>query len=410
MISAYESAERYFNQAAKTMGLSSNMQKLLLTPQREVKTQVSIEMDNGDIATYIGFRTQHDRSRGPFKGGLRYHPEVDEDEVLALATLMTWKTAVVNIPYGGAKGGIKVNPAELSIGELERLTRKFTDAIHDMIGPDKDIPAPDMGTNAQVMAWIANQYEKYFGFNPACVTGKPTELHGALGREEATGRGVGLVTEEFIKRRRLIPAEVTAAIQGFGNVGTFTAMYLYQIGIRVVAVSDANGAIIDQQGLNIPELLKYNREQKKLTDFPGSRFITNEELLRLPVDILVPAALGGVITGEIAPEIRAKYIIEAANNPTDPAADEILAKKDVLVIPDILANAGGVTVSYFEWVQNRQQFRWDLERVRTELQKVMISSFQEVWDLAHDKKISLREAAYLIGIGRVGKATILGGI
>lgn len=410
MISAYESASRYFKEAATTMGLSANMQKLLLTPQRQVKVQVAIEMDNGEISTHIGFRTQHDKSRGPFKGGLRYHHEVDEDEVLALATLMTWKTAVVNIPYGGAKGGIQVNPASLSPGEMERLTRKFTDAIHDMIGPDKDIPAPDMGTNAQVMAWIANQYEKYAGFNPACVTGKPIDLHGSLGREEATGRGVGLVVEAFLQKISRPASSVTAAIQGFGNVGTHTATYLHQMGITITAISDAEGGIQDPHGINVPQLLEHYKQNKSLKNFMQAKPISNAELLTSDVDLLIPAALGHVLTGENAQHVRAKYIIEAANSPTDPAADEIFAKKDILVLPDILTNAGGVTVSYFEWVQNRQQFRWDIERVRHELQKVMLQSFHDVWELAHEKKCTLRDAAYLIGIGRVGKATILGGI
>ncbi len=409
-MSSYETARRYFEQAAEIMGLSTNMRELLCTPLREVKVQVALEMDDGQIQTFIGYRIQHDSARGPMKGGLRFHPEVDADEVLALASLMSWKTAVVNIPYGGAKGGIAVNPKDLSPGELERLTRKFVDEIHDVIGPDKDIPAPDMGTNAQVMAWIMNQYEKFHGFNPACVTGKPVELHGADGREEATGRGVAIVTEATLKRQNQPLQEAAVAIQGFGNVGSYAAGFLYEMGAKVVAISDQFGAIHNDQGLDIPHVIRHVQETGKVTGFPEAVPMTNDALLRADVDVLIPAAIGGVLTKTNANDVRAKYIIEAANNPTTPEADEILNRREVLVVPDILANAGGVTVSYFEWVQNRQHFKWELTRVRTELDKIMSGSFDRVWKIAEDKKISLRLASYILGIGRVGRATILGGI
>lgn len=409
-MNAYESACHYFETAAAVMDLSPNMKKLLLTPEREVKVQVAMKMDNGEIATFVGFRMQHNSARGPMKGGLRYHPEVDAEEVLALASLMTWKTAVVDIPYGGAKGGITVAPKSLSDSELELMTRKFIDELQDVIGPDKDIPAPDMGTNAQVMAWIVNQYEKYHGFNPACVTGKPLELHGADGREEATGRGVGLLTEAFLKKFDKTLKGTTIAVQGFGNVGSYAASYVHDRGARVVAVSDISGAKYNSEGIDIPAALAYVRQNRSLDGFQSEKEITNEELLTLDVDILIPAALGGVLTKDNADDVRAKYIIEAANGPILPDADKLLSDRGIVILPDILANAGGVTVSYFEWVQNQQYFRWDLERTRKELAKKLTASFDKMWEVAEDKHISLRSAAYLMGIGRVGRATVLAGI
>ncbi|MBI3862368.1 MAG: glutamate dehydrogenase [Planctomycetia bacterium] len=409
-MNAIEAARHYFNQAADHMGLSQNMRKLLLTPKREAKVQIPMQMDNGEIGTFIGYRVQHDDARGPMKGGLRFHPEVDADEVVTLAQLMTWKTAVVNIPYGGAKGGIAVDIKKLSRGELERITRGFIDNIHDMIGPDKDIPAPDMGTNAQVMAWAVNQYEKYHGFSPACITGKPLELHGSEGREEATGRGVVIVTEAVLKQLKKTLSGSTVALQGFGNVGSFAARFLHEAGAKVVAVTDVAGGVRNSEGLDIPALTRWSADHNGLAGFPGSESVTNDELLRSDVDLLIPAALGGVITEEVARDVRASVVVEAANNPTRAEADEIFHKRNVVVVPDILANAGGVTVSYFEWVQNRQHFRWELARVRKELDRVMVDSFDRVWNIAQEKHVSLRTAAYIIGIGRVGRATVLGGI
>jgi glutamate dehydrogenase (NAD(P)+) len=405
-----DAAQRYFHQAADLLNLSSNMRVLLLTPQREMKVQVAIERDNGEIATFIGYRIQHDRSRGPMKGGLRFHPAVDAEEVLTLAELMTWKTAVVNLPYGGAKGGIAIDPHTLSLGEMERITRKFVDEIHDMVGPDKDIPAPDMGTNAQVMAWFANQYEKFYGHQPACVTGKPVELHGSEGREEATGRGVVIVAEELMRRINRPLAGAKVALQGFGNVGSYTARFLFEKGAKVCGVTDMTGGIWNPEGIDIFALLEHHRVTGGIAQFPGTDALTNEKLFASDVDILIPAALGGVLTGENAGSVRAKYLVEAANSPTDAAADEIFHKNGVIVVPDILANAGGVTVSYFEWVQNRQHFKWDLAKVRAELEKVMLDSFDKVWKIAEEKKIPLRTAAYVLGIGRVARATTLGGI
>lgn len=410
MSASFDHARRFFDQAADLLGLSSNMRTLLLTPQREIKVQVAIERDNGELTTFIGYRIQHDRSRGPMKGGLRYHPEVDEAEVLTLASLMTWKTAVVNLPYGGAKGGIALDPRTLSVGEMERVTRKFVDEIHDMVGPDKDIPAPDMGTNAQVMAWFANQYEKFYGFQPACVTGKPVDLHGSEGREEATGRGVVTIAAALMEKLGRSLKGTRVALQGFGNVGSFAARYLHEAGARVLGVTDMTGGVWNPEGLNINALQEHARTTGGVKGFPGSDVLTNEQLFAADVDLLIPAALGNVLHAGNAASVRAPYIVEAANNPTTPEADEVFHQRGITVVPDILANAGGVTVSYFEWVQNRQHFKWDLERVRGELDKVMRDSFQRVWAIAEEKKVPLRTAAYVLGIGRVGRATVLGGV
>lgn len=409
-MSSIETADRYFRHAAELMGLTKNTQTVLATPERELKVEITLELDNGELSTYIGYRIQHDSSRGPLKGGLRFHPEVDAEEVQTLASLMTWKTAVVNIPYGGAKGGISVDPKLFSRGELERLTRRFVDKIHDFIGPDKDIPAPDMGTNAQVMAWIMNQYSKFEGWTPAIVTGKPIELHGSEGREEATGRGVAIITDEALKKMAKSLRGATIAIQGFGNVGSFAARFLHEMGAKITTVSDAFGGYENKAGLDIPELLKYSAANGGLKGYPNAERISNEQLLTAPVDILIPAALGGVLTKELAESVRAKVIIEAANNPTTADADDIFNRREIVVVPDILANAGGVTVSYFEWVQNRQHFRWSLDRIRQELDHIMKTSLEQVWDLAQEKKVSLRTAAYMLGIGRVGRATVLGGV
>lgn len=386
------------------------MRDLLVTPEREIKVQVPIRRDNGSIATYIGYRMQHNSARGPMKGGLRYHHDVNADEVLALASLMTWKTAVVDIPYGGAKGGISVDTKDLSRDELERLTRRFVDEIHELFGPDKDIPAPDMGTNAQTMAWIMNQYQKFHGFAPGCVTGKPVELYGAEGREEATGRGVGNLTLACLRRFGRTIENSTVAIQGFGNVGTFTASYLHQAGGKVIAISDVNGGILNRSGIDIPAALEYVAANKTLAGFPNAQPISNAELLTLDADVLIPAALGNVLTADNAELVRASLIIEAANGPTTPEADAVFRRRDIPVLPDILANAGGVTVSYFEWVQNQQYFRWDLSRVREELERYMTRAFNRVWSVATDKKIPLRTAAWVLGIDRVARATELGGV
>jgi glutamate dehydrogenase (NAD(P)+) len=406
----HEAATLYFSHAADLLELDPAMRKLLVIPKREVQVQIPVEMDDGRLETFIGYRVQHDDARGPMKGGLRYHPEVDLDEVRALATLMTWKTAVVDLPYGGAKGGIAIDPRHVSVKELERITRHFIDQIHDVIGPDKDIPAPDMGTSWREMAWIRNQWEKYHGFNPACVTGKPVEHYGIEGREEATGRGVGIVAFKLLSNLNRKPQQTRVALQGFGNVGSHAAKFLYESEYKVVGVGDHTGAYFRPEGLDIPGMLKYAIGNKGvLQGYTEAERITGEQLLELDVDLLVPAALGNVITRENAEAIRAPLIIEAANGPIDPEADDILTRRGVKILPDILANAGGVTVSYFEWVQNLQHYRWGLNRVRQELDAVLTRAFDAVW-LAHSTyKCSLRTAAYMIAIRRVHAATELAG-
>ena len=324
---------------------------------------------------------------------------------------MTWKTAVVNIPYGGAKGGISLNPSTLSIRELERVTRRFVDAIHDLFGPDVDIPAPDMGTTPEVMAWIMNQYGKYHGFSPACVTGKPVEYHGIPGRDEATGRGVGGLTLKLLSRLgRPLPG-TTVAIQGFGNVGSHTAKYLHDAECRIVAVSDAFGGFHRAEGLDVLELHRYvNAHAGKLEGFSGGDRLTNAELLAMECDVLIPAALGGVLTRANASLVRAPIIVEAANAPIEPEADAIFDERGITVLPDILANAGGVTASWFEWVQNRQYYQWGLNRVRQELDRILGEAFEQVWQLSTSRKVPLRTAAYMLGVGRVGRAAVLGGV
>ncbi len=410
---AFEATRRYFHAAAEHLDLSPQAREAMLMASREVRVQVSIERDDGSLATFVGFRVQHDNSRGPMKGGLRYHPEVNLDETRSLASLMTWKTAVVNLPYGGAKGGIGVDPRSLSIRELERLTRVFVDQIHDIVGPDTDIPAPDMGTDHRVMAWFRNQWEKYHGFNPAVITGKPVEEYGAKGREEATGRGVGTLTVKLTKRLGMKPEATSIAIQGFGNVGSHAAKFLSESQFPVIAISDITGTYYRKEGLNIAAALHHKLQHPYglLEGFKECDVLPTDALLTLPnVDILIPAALGGVITEKNAKKISAKAIIEAANGPVDPDADKILHDHGVTILPDILANAGGVTVSYFEWVQNRQHYRWTLDRVRQELDRTLSEAFEHVWQNAHERDISLRTAAYMIGITRVRRATELAGL
>ncbi len=407
---ASQATEYFFRKAADQLELSDRMRRLLLTPRREVTVQVAFETDAGEVETLLGYRVQHDNARGPMKGGLRYHPEVDIDEVRSLASLMTWKTAVVDIPYGGAKGGVAVDPRSLSRKELERLTRSFVDGIHDVIGPDTDIPAPDMGTSHEVMAWIRNQWEKYHGFNPAVITGKPVEEYGAKGREEATGRGVGSLCVKAIKRLGLRPFECKTAIQGFGNVGSHAAKFLSESTFPIVAVSDISGCYYHEGGLDIPAVLRHTLKHRTLEGLDCAERLPGDALLKLDVDLLIPAALGGVIHEGNMDEIQAKLIVEAANGPTLPGADEFLAKKGVTIIPDILANAGGVTVSYFEWVQNRQHYRWSLDRVRQELDRTLSDAFESVWQLSQSENVDLRTAAFMLAIQRVKRATELAGL
>ncbi|MEZ6096405.1 MAG: Glu/Leu/Phe/Val dehydrogenase dimerization domain-containing protein [Pirellulaceae bacterium] len=404
-----ECVQLYFDRAADHLGLDESIRRLLKMPKREVTVEVPVEMDDGRLETLVGYRVQHNNARGPMKGGLRYHWDVDLDEVRALASLMTWKTALVNIPYGGAKGGICVDPRSLSRKEKERITRKFIDQIHEIVGPDKDIPAPDMGTNSETMSWIRNQWEKYHGFNPACITGKPVEDYGARGREEATGRGCGILAFKLLKRLGRRPADCTVAIQGFGNVGSHAAKFMHESEFKIHAVSDISGGYYNADGLNIPEMLTYTIKNGSLEHYSEAEKISNEELLGLDVAMLVPSAIGNVIREDNMHTIKAHYIIEGANNPIHPTADEHLYQKGTVVLPDILANAGGVTVSYFEWVQNRQYYSWDLNRVRQQLDSILSAAFEEVWQAANDYNVSLRTAAFMLAIKRVKRATELGG-
>lgn len=409
-MNAAEAADYYFRKAARTMDVGERIETLLSTPLREVKVQVSIELDSGEIRTFIGHRIQHDNSRGPLKGGLRYHPQVDHDEIQGLASLMTWKTAVVNLPFGGATGGITCDPTQLSIKELERLTRKFVDQVQDVIGPTRDIPAPDVNTNPQVMAWIMDQYSKYHGHAPAVVTGKPLDLYGSRGREAATGRGLLFIAREILRDVAIPLPGARFAIQGFGNVGSHTARLLAEDGALIVAVGDGHGAVRNPEGLDIPSLLEHAKRTGGVRGFPGGVPCSSEELLTTECEVLVPAALGGVIDKHLAAELRTRVVLEAGNAPTTPEADEVLERRGVLVVPDILANAGGVTVSYFEWVQNLQHMSWDEERVNAELEKVMREAYERVAQISRSRRVPLRTAAYILAIGRVGKATVLRGI
>lgn len=407
----FEATNMFFNRAAEQLGLSDSLRTYLITPRREVQVQIPVEMDNGELRSLIGYRVQHNRARGPMKGGLRYHPEVDLDEVRSLASLMTWKTAVVNIPYGGAKGGIAIDVSKLSVRELERITRKFIDEIHELIGPDSDIPAPDMGTDHRVMAWIMDQFNKYHGFNPGVVTGKPVEYYGIPGREEATGRGVGLLTLKLLSRLGRKAAGARIAIQGFGNVGTHTAKFLAEAECKIVALSDTSGGYFRKGGLDVPHALRYAIEHERLLrGFPDGDRISNEEVLELDVDVLIPAAVGGVITVDNVRRVKAPVIVEAANGPIMPDADDVLEQENRIVLPDILANAGGVTVSYFEWVQDLQRFFWAEQQINTELERIMRRSYQATYEKSQNVSVSMRMGAYLLAVTRVAEATAARGI
>jgi glutamate dehydrogenase (NAD(P)+) len=367
-------------------------------------------MDDGSIGHFIGYRIQHDDSRGPFKGGLRYHPEVDHDEVLSLASLMTWKTAVVGVPFGGAKGGVRVDPQLLSTRERERLTRRFVQQIREFVGPHRDIPAPDVNTNAEVMGWFFDEYSKFHGFAPAVVTGKPVALHGSQGREAATGRGCMVALEETLAAAGEKLEGQRVVVQGFGNVGSWVAKLLAARGAKVVAVSDVRGGIFAGDGLDPARVLAHARETGSVVDFPGSEAISNDDLLVTSCDVLVPAALGHVLTRQNAPHVKARYILEGANGPCTAEADQILQERGIVCIPDIFANAGGVTVSYFEWVQNLQNFSWDEERVNAELQKVMKRTHAELRAVMQQHGISMRCAAFVKALTAVKEATLMRGI
>lgn len=410
-MTANETVIYYFSEAARILGLDDRVRRQLITPYREIKVECSITRDDGSVGTYVGFRVQHDNSRGPMKGGIRYHPEVDPDEVNALASLMTWKTAVANLPYGGAKGGIAVDPKTLSKSELQRLTRAFVEKVHDLIGPNIDIPAPDMGTNAETMGWIVDEYSKFHGWAPGVVTGKPIELGGSLGREAATGRGLLYAARCLFEDHGKRIADFTYAVQGFGNVGSWAARLFQESGGRIVAVSDVHSALYNPAGIDVPALLAYTRSNGgAIAGFSGAEGKPREFVLSAPCDVLIPAALGGVLTRNTAPSVQARYILEGANHPADPDADTIFAERGVTVLPDIYANSGGVTVSYFEWVQNVQQYRWDEERVNQELNRMMRAAYSDLMATASKYACSLRIAAFVLAVSRVEQATRMRGL
>ena len=404
----YENVLKVMDEAAQILGYSESDIEPLKYPERELKVSVPVVMDDGSTRVFEGYRIQHSTSRGPAKGGIRFHPAVNNDEVKALAAWMTFKCAVVNIPYGG-KGGVVCDPHELSERELRAITRRFTAAIMPLIGPDQDIPAPDVGSNAAVMGWMMDTYSMLKGHCVhGVVTGKPIELGGALGRNEATGRGVMFTTRNIMKKMGMEMKGTDVAVQGMGNVGSITAKLLHQEGMKVVAVSDVSDGIYKKEGLDIPAILAYlGKDRKNLLsgyEEDGMTRITNEELLELPVTVLVPAALENQINGTNADKIQAKLIVEAANGPTAAEADPILNEKGVVIVPDILSNAGGVVVSYFEWVQNIQSVSWTEEEVNAKLERIMNNSFEAVYNIAQEKKVPLRTGAYLIAVDRVVKA------
>ena len=417
--SLWEMACRQLDAVAARMDLDPGMLARLRTCQRTLTVSIPVRMDDGHVEVFEGYRVQHNSERGPTKGGVRYHPGVTLDEIKALAMLMTWKCAVVGLPYGGAKGGVVCDPQSMSSSEIERLTRRYTSEISIIIGPSKDIPAPDVNTNPQVMAWMMDTYSMTVGYSvPGVVTGKPLEIGGSLGRLEATGRGVATVLMAMAERIGLHPAQSTVAIQGFGNVGAAAAKHLHARGMKVTGITDASGGLFNPRGIDIPALWAYTRESARprpSAGFPGAEFVpdpaaANERLFALPVDILAPCALEAQLTADNAPAVQAKVVVEGANGPTTPEADRILREKGIEIVPDILANAGGVTVSYFEWVQDLQANFWDEADVNRSLDRLMLKSFRDVCDIAAREKSDLRTAAQILAVSRVARAGQLRGI
>ena len=408
----FQDAVQQLQAVADRLSLSAGTLAMIETPKRELTVRFPVEMDDGSVRVFEGYRVQHNDARGPFKGGLRFAPDVGLDEVRALAMLMTWKCALVNLPFGGAKGGVSVDPDALSDCELENLTRRFTSELGSFIGPDRDIPAPDMGTDARVMAWLMDTYSMSHGRTvPAVVTGKPVSVGGSLGRYKATGRGVLITMEELGRRRRENIAGLGVAIQGFGQVGSVMAELLHAAGATVLAVSDAECGYYNPRGLDIPALLQHRSPGGRILEPPsGAERVTNAELLELECDYLIPAAVGGVITRRNADRIRATIVVEAANAPVSPDGEQILMGNGVTLMPDILANAGGVTVSYMEWVQDLQSFFWEEDEVIRRLEQIMRRAFAEMWDTADRERATLREAAYLVGVRRVIEAMETRGI
>ncbi|MFX0002835.1 MAG: Glu/Leu/Phe/Val dehydrogenase [Promethearchaeota archaeon] len=412
VLNAFEVAKKQIDIVAKEMGLDPNVREYLKRVERALIVTIPIQMDDGSLQIFEGYRVQHSTVRGPGKGGIRYSPEVTLDEVKALATWMTWKCSLLNLPLGGAKGGVCVDPRKLSKRELERLTRRYASEIINMIGPDIDIPAPDVNTNAQIMAWIMDTYSMNKGRSvPGVVTGKPIEIGGSVGREPATGMGLYYVLEALCEKLNLELKALSIVIQGFGNVGGTIADLLYKEGCKVMAVSDISGGIYQSEGLEIDKLLEWTHKGNYLKDYKNDNYklITNEELLTLECDVLIPAALENQITQDNANKINCKIILEGANGPVIPEADKILFSRGIRVIPDILANAGGVCVSYFEYVQDIRAYFWELDRINKELKKIMLKAFEEVYMLSKERSINLRTAAYIIAVSRIAKAIELRG-
>ena len=407
--SAQEDVKQSFDIAADRLGLAPGVRLMFCEPWRELRVSLPVRMDDGRIEVFIGYRVQHNAVRGPYKGGLRYHPQADEDEVRALASLMTWKTALLDIPFGGAKGGIELDPHDLSENELNRVTRRYTRNIHHLLGAYRDIPAPDMGTNAQTMAWIMDEYGQIHGYNPAIVTGKPVEVGGSAGREAATGRGAVYVLQEAMRDLGIDARSARVVVQGFGNVGSWFCRIAHQEGMQVVAVADHTGAVYASQGLDIPALVEHVRLNRTVSGFTGGESLNRDDIFSIESDILVPAAIENVITEENAPSISTKLVLEAANHPVTPEADRILSERGIPLLPDILVNGGGVTVSYFEWTQNLQQFSWPEARVNDELKRRIVSAYEAVTAKARETGQTFRQAAFEIGVERVATAARLRG-
>jgi glutamate dehydrogenase (NAD(P)+) len=404
-------AEARFDEAAARLGLDNGLCKVLRLPSKEITVHIPVQLDDGRLEVFTGYRVQHSIARGPAKGGIRFAPDVTLDEVRALAAWMTWKCAVVNIPFGGGKGGVICDPAMLSEGELERITRRYTAELIDFLGPERDVPAPDMNTNEQTMAWVMDTYSMHLRHTvTAVVTGKPLDLGGSRGRTEATGRGCMIVSREALQHLGLDPSSARVVIQGFGNVGGMAARLMHERGFKIIAVIEVDGAIYNPKGIDIPKLVEHRRQTGSITEFPEAEPIGREEAMFLECEVLLPAAKENVITSQNASRIRARILCEGANGPTTPIADEILAEKGVFVIPDILANAGGVTVSYFEWVQDRQGFFWNEELVNARLEELMVSNFHQVVSYANKHSVNNRIAAYMLAIDRVAFAIKLRGI
>ena len=395
----------YYDRAVERLELPDDLRTVFWSSYREVTVQIPVKLSDGKVHTFSGYRIQHNGARGPYKGGVRFHPEVDIDEVRALASLMTWKTAVANVPFGGAKGGVNCPAGELERAELQAITRSFMDKIEKILGPTRDIPAPDVNTNAQVMAWMMDEYGKLHGHTPAICTGKPIALEGSYGREQATGRGCVFMYREAAPQIGLSPDETTFAIQGFGNVGSWAARIMQQLGCTMVGVSDASGAIRSEAGIDADDLARHVAGGGTLTEFEGAEKIPADDLLGVECDVFMPAALGGMIHEGNADKINCRMMIEGANSPTTPAADSILQEKGIHVIPDVMANAGGVVASYFEWVQNMQHFRWSEREVNDKLGGIMRKAYRDVAGRAKEEKLTLRDAAYLLGIERVVEAS-----